>query len=261
MLKAIVFFWMLLPAWSLLSQPLATTEIKYVWARSGLNLRKTPDFKGEKIITLPYGTKVLLKEYPDVERGKNDFDEYELPVEVRVDAIKWPGQNDPEMTHQVAGSWAKANANGLEGYLFTGYLSEMEPFSGFHAADINKIPSVEEGFALLQAAMVRKYGALKNSTDYTIYANGAFEDNGGDKSASFRWVFPDMTPEDGYLLANFLFALEKKCLPPKDQEQFEFAGANHEGMEFYYDHEGSNFVLRLTFSDGVVVLTAEWGGD
>ena len=256
MLKPIVFFWLLLPAWPLLSQPLATLEIKYVWARSGLNLRKTPDFKGEKITTLPYGTKVLLKEYPDAVRGENDFGDYELPVEIWVDAIKWPGQNDPEMTHKVAGSWAKANANGLEGYLFTGYLSEMEPFSGFNAADMNKIPSVEEGFAMLKAGMFLKHGALKNSKDYIIYANGAFEHYG-----RFRWVFPNMTPEDGYLLANFFFALEKKCLAPKDQEQFTFAGATTEGMEFDYNYEGANFILRLTFSDGVVVLTSEWGGD
>lgn len=64
MLKNFIVFFLLLRPLSAFCQPLATFGDLYVWARSGLNLRKTPDFKGEKILTLRYGTQVSLIEYP-----------------------------------------------------------------------------------------------------------------------------------------------------------------------------------------------------
>jgi len=35
----------------------------YVWAKSGLKMRISPDLKGEKILTIPYGTKVVIDSY------------------------------------------------------------------------------------------------------------------------------------------------------------------------------------------------------
>lgn len=258
--KTIFFVLLLFSTANGFTQPLLTNETKYVWARSGLNLRKTPDFKGEKLTTLPYGAKVTLTEYPLVERGTNDIGEYEYPQTVTVTALKWPGQNDPEMSYKVSGSWAKVRANNQEGYLFTGYLSTMPPYFPATTPNLTKTPLVSEGFVLLKDYITQTYGVMKTDSQFVIYGNGSYESKNME-IASDRWVFPALSPEDGYLLANFCFALEKKCEGPKGEEGFEFGGASQKGINFYFDNEGANFEFRITFSEGVVVLISEWGGD
>ena len=43
------------------SQFYQPSDSLYVWAISGLNMRTTPDLKGEKIMSIPYGKKVKVE--------------------------------------------------------------------------------------------------------------------------------------------------------------------------------------------------------
>ena len=43
------------------SQKHQANDSLYIWAVSGLNMRVTPDLKGEKIMTIPYGERVKIE--------------------------------------------------------------------------------------------------------------------------------------------------------------------------------------------------------
>ncbi len=83
-----------------------TGDDLFVFAKSGLTLRKTPDKEGEKVSTLPFGSKVNLTD-DDLE-------------------------SDPYSTKEpcgleMTGHWVKVKSGQKEGYLFDGYLLSFDP--------------------------------------------------------------------------------------------------------------------------------------
>jgi hypothetical protein len=79
-------------------------ETIYVWALSGLNMRKLPDAKSEKISSLPYGTKVTVQANIGV------------IVAHEVEEFK---------DFKVKGVWLLVKYGDKEGFVFDGYMSRL----------------------------------------------------------------------------------------------------------------------------------------
>lgn len=79
-------------------------ETLYVWALNGLNMRKLPDAKSEKIATLPYGEKVTVQANIGV------------IIAHEVEEFK---------DFKVKGVWLLVKFGDKEGFVFDGYLSRL----------------------------------------------------------------------------------------------------------------------------------------
>jgi Bacterial SH3 domain len=79
-------------------------EMLYVWALSGLNMRKLPDAKSEKIAALPYGTKVTVQS------------NIGIIVAHEVEEFK---------DFKVKGVWLLVKYGNKEGFVFDGYMSRL----------------------------------------------------------------------------------------------------------------------------------------
>ena len=79
-------------------------ETLYVWALNGLNMRKLPDAKSEKIAALPYGEKVTVQA------------NIGIIVAHEVEEFK---------DFKVHGVWLLVKYGDKEGFVFDGYLSRL----------------------------------------------------------------------------------------------------------------------------------------
>lgn len=86
------------------SAPLADSNEYHVMALSGLKMRKSPDLKGAKIMTIPYNAAVTKI---------NDGKSYgTLTIKELED-------------FSISGEWVKVKYNGQEGYVFGGFLTQF----------------------------------------------------------------------------------------------------------------------------------------
>jgi hypothetical protein len=245
-MKQCPFFLLLISAlWA--TQP-TTAQRTYVWARSGLNLRKAPDFKSEKIITLPYGAPVEFLAYAQVTKGWNELaGDYETPVVLRREVLK---SHDGERTYALEGSWVKVRAKGQEGYLFDAYLSGMLPCPP--ALSPGDAETVADNWADLRAYLAQTLEVAHQTPDLRVFKDGTSELRGQ------RFLFPGCDPHDGYLLANFFFNLENCAAQgKKGSEMFQFGdfGELNAPLEFEYGIEGEGgFWLTIDFWNGIMVI-------
>jgi uncharacterized protein YgiM (DUF1202 family) len=105
---------------------LANTEYTYIAALSGMNMRASPDQKGEIILLVPYGKQVEVL-------GKTD--KY-LEIE------------------GIVGEWYKIKFNEKEGYVFSGFLLNFQPptslnSTGFENYLSNNFKSIEKNKHIL----------------------------------------------------------------------------------------------------------------
>lgn len=80
------------------------TKPYYIWAKSGLSLRKTPDKNAEKLTIIPYSSKVTFISFTSESYTVTEFDGF-----------------------QYTTNWAKVSYNNNIGYAFAGYLSTIKP--------------------------------------------------------------------------------------------------------------------------------------
>ena len=228
----------------------------YVWARSGLNLRKKPDFKAEKISTIPYGTAVQLIEYGEIGKLYNEMEgEFEGPLERSLETLRLG-----EEVFYVGGYWVKVKVNEQIGYLFDAYLSNMKPFVPGNNFKFQDVPRVPEGMKDLQEYARQSWGLLKQDSTCAVYGNGA---SFSDSPEYSRFILPDMTDKNIYLLANFFFTIEKRCADKKDAQKFEYTGEGIPNLNFQYidgktsDDEDQFIYLDFLELDGVWIIKKE----
>ncbi|MBV6439490.1 MAG: SH3 domain-containing protein [Haliscomenobacteraceae bacterium CHB4] len=173
----------------------------YVWAVSGLTLRKEASLKSAKLATIPYGTLVVAQNYP-----------YDDKVEVEaVPAHSSDGQKSPAV--MLEGSFVKVIFQGDTGYVFDGYLSRLPVLKPVKAS--NDWPDFEDfdvwakrnfRLAAEQKSGVAEYGSYHTAKQ--VYANGFSRDNWVEKSGQSRFILPDVSLEEAFLLFNYLHQYE-----------------------------------------------------
>ncbi len=232
---------------------------RYVWAKSGLTLRKAPRFDAEKITVLPYGTAVEVIDYPDftieyseycgmIYRNKN-------VKEQRLATIKG-GNTDPFYFESY---WVKVQVGKQKGFLFNGYLSEMPPFKSPGKLEsggdwFGKIRSIrhyaEEAWGKVGIDSSKYIAKSSNEKRKIIlFGNGAayydYNDYGSHNVYNDylnnnvpNWIIPNISFQDAYLLSNYFLDIEN---PRSDGFRWE-----DNAMEFYGSGEMYH-VIRLKY--------------
>lgn len=138
------------------SQDIEYNHIMYVISEDGLNIRKTPDFNAEKILTLRKGSEVQIQEIPNLAK------------------ITLP--------NGYYGNWLKINYGRIQGFVFDAYLSKLKPIDFLvidekgcwqndilrdWASNIGKIDSIEyESYGEGEGTYRMNYLNLKNGHKY-----------------------------------------------------------------------------------------------
>ncbi len=103
-MKYIFYFLLLSQITQAQKSRFSENETLYVWAMNGLNMRKLPDAKSEKIAALPYGEKVIVQA------------NIGIIVAHEVEEFK---------DFKVKGVWLLVKYGDKEGFVFDGYLSRL----------------------------------------------------------------------------------------------------------------------------------------
>ena len=183
----------------------------FVWAKSGLVLRATDDFKSEKIATLPFGTAVKTHSY---KYRDEDISEIEVVV---VQPYNFNGKKYPG--YKIPGQWVKVTAQGKTGYVFDGYLSKYPPpptkLEPGERGEWHEYLSKVFGIAGISK---KEAGEDKNSPghDLVFYKNGASYQRryAGESASAITYILPQLSLEEGFLLANYFEDLEKNSNRP-----------------------------------------------
>lgn len=252
MRKSFLFALAFLSASMLSAQP-------YVWASFGLVLCKTPDFKGEKIAMLPYGTPVEILGYADTVKGHSELsgEDFEEPARVSIKVM----DISPNVTpYPMWGAWVKAKALGMEGFVFDGFLSDMPPNTSVIEKK-GELPSVPEGMKALYGYYSKKCGVLRETEQEIIFGDGTYLELTQNKFEDTKWIFPHLNEHDGYLLFDYFLNFEKKSLA-KNDEWFKFSSFDEVQKSLGFFYQGySNMVLSIKFYEGMTIVVSQWGGE
>jgi hypothetical protein len=177
---------------------------KYVWAESGLVLRKEGRKDAVKLSVIPYGTKVKLT-------GKWG-DRIDLEVFPSL-SYSWGGEELVSEPYIMTGNYVEVKYDGQQGFVFSGYLSYYPTDGPAEAkpdwnAWLNKVGGKID--TLLYNCMLPECG---RSESRFLYENGITqtdrETEGGGTSV---FTFPIGDINDGFLLGcrffGFSYAIE-----------------------------------------------------
>lgn len=227
----------------------------YVWAKSGLKMRIEPSLKGDKILTIPYGTKVKIDSYKE-----------ELP-EVKVRVVKAQKIDGMEYkSFYLKGHWCRVNYLGTEGYIFDGYLSklptfDLEPYLNNSEVKHSVTQSFEdyanEHFGLLQKLDFEKQPQLISPVSLRkIYGNGMIIEEGVSRSGwKQRIILPGMSFEEGFLLFSTKYNFEEYAAN-NGEEIYPVYSITKKSTHFV-EIEGFAQTIQIREVDGVVVISME----
>jgi len=171
----------------------------YVWAASGLVLRKAPSLDGAKLKSIPYGVLLVALNYSG-----------EKVTEVEaVPAYSSRGEKYPPL--KLRGDFALVAFEGDTGYVFNGYLSKLPPLLLFPNSQPNRPPVFEslEAWGKRNFGIAAKIerGKMVYGFPYsckTIFRNGIIVDTWTEKDSEGRTILPDISFEEAFLMFNYL---------------------------------------------------------
>ena len=227
----------------------------YVWAKSGLKMRVSPDLKGDKILTIPYGTKVKIDSYQE-----------ELPA-VKIRVVK--AQKIEGMEYKsfyLKGHWCRVSYLDTIGYIFDGYLSKMPTFElAPYLKETEVKQMVQESFedyadkhfGLLQRLDFEKNPTLVYPVSLRkIYGNGMIIEEGASRSGwKQRIILPGMSFEEGFLLFSTKFNFEEYATT-EGEEIYPIYSVTKKSTDFV-EIEGFAQTIQIRAVDGVVVISME----
>jgi len=155
----------------------------FVYATSGLNIRKTSDPNSEIISNIPYGEKIL----PDwTEQSEN--------IELRIKTSRYINNKKTPEFH-LSGRMVKIEYKGVVGFVFSGLLSSFQAFphdKGFGDFLLSKFDTCK----------TFKYNNYYYS-DQKMYNNGinSFTQGNGGGCQETTYIIPGISLQEGFLIA------------------------------------------------------------
>lgn len=222
----------------------------YVWAVSGLSMRATPNLKGERIMTIPYGEKIRV----DQER--------ELGLTIKMIP------SDKKLNYDgfdLKGNWRKVYFKDTLGYVFDGYLSRLPTIKiSFYENHLKQQRFKSEENIMSWAE--RHYGLLNtlvenDSTNLTferryIYGNGiVIRMISWEKAGGSIITIPSTTVKEILLLYNITNDLERGA-KLKD-EGFWMASQSKTDPNQIDIYEGacSNTIRQIQGTDTIIIFS------
>lgn len=224
----------------------------YVWAASGLVLRKTPSLDGARLKSIPYGTQLLALNYSGDKRT-----EVEAVPGFAAKGVKYPAV-------RLRGDFARVAFGGDTGYVFNGYLSKLPSLLRFPAAQPDR-PPVSESF---EAWGKRNFGVIARiergkmeyGTPYslkTVFGNGIITDTWTEKDAEGRTILPDISMEEAFLIFNYMeqYEWEIRHIPQEETEDpWSFNRASDQ--EWGFSEGGSEYKILYLQEEKLAVITS-----
>lgn len=213
----------------------------FVWAKDGLSLRTEPSSKSSKKRALAYGTPGVV-----VESGKYDS--------VTVITAATDKEGHRTSAFRIHGRWVRVHAEQDTGYVFSGYLSEMEPYKRKNGEHASISAWLEQTAGKLST---REY----QNGNTIAYTNHVVESkHNGEGGGYTRYYFPrDKSFHDGFLLLNYFYDLHiskeevAECVwfnLTQGPDLLEIVSSGLRG--------GLNSMVKILFLDGFLII--EWGG-
>lgn len=167
----------------------------YVWAKSGLVLRDSEGFEGEKITVIPYGTKIQSGGFLTYNQA---FEVEAIPERV-FDNVTVPAW-------KMKGDFVRVSYDGTKGYAYSGYLSYYNP-AYFELDTIDYAQwLVAKPIDTLFSYDLEQDAEFGESS--ILYENGISFYSYWDKSGGGGTItVPNATLAHGYLIAEKLFDL------------------------------------------------------
>lgn len=173
----------------------------YVWAQSGLNLREAPCTDSRILATIPYGAQICIDSLIDME---------DIEVEIIKSLTINPDWNietpfegkTPNAT--IKGKMVKVTYKGLAGFVFSGYLADLEPI--YKRKNDFRLEEIFEA----RYGVLAKFDKGNDSTDYEnteiVYKNGyVFKRMSHVSWYTNTYLLMDKTLREGLLIfENFL---------------------------------------------------------
>lgn len=101
-----------------------TGDTLFIIAHTGLNVRSDPGLVGKVLSAIPYGHKLIVKE------EKLPFPWFNTDSVQIFESYSWyKAGNAATAPYWIKGKWVKVAYNGMEGYVFDGFLSKSKPLS------------------------------------------------------------------------------------------------------------------------------------
>ena len=152
----------------------------FVLAKSGLNLRSTPNAKSDVISTLPYGSKITVLE----------------DTSYRRDAITEFESSEGKLTFQ--GNWIKVSHAQQSGYIFDGYLSHLPP--RIENESFRKY--AQRVFGISKVLRDESTNDGRYQLYIAAYMNGTLveEENNSTAGGSSYYVLPNVSLQEAYLI-------------------------------------------------------------
>jgi hypothetical protein len=229
----------------------------YVWALSGLTLRKQPAPDADKIAVLSYGALAIPLNYTNVS----------LSTELIKPGHNPEGKKTPAYT--LKGRWVEVKTDQGQGFIFDGYLSVLPPFKA-NATYKNNGKSTTTPWENKYQYLERVFGApvwAKNTQGESqhnsqyVYAGGIYheylESSVGLSSWKGTYIFPQVhSLEEGYLLCNLIFDLSNRNPSPSAKEYDVYKLVEIAPGSLLFSSDGAD--VRINCSSGIVVIS--WVG-
>lgn len=224
----------------------------YIWAVSGLTLRKEASLKAAKLATIPYGTLVVAQNYS----GDN---------KVEVEAV--PGFTHTQGTFPpvtLKGSFAKVIFQGDTGYVFDGYLSRL-PALKYSNHKQEKKPFFEE-FGVWAKRNFRLVAEQKNGTwehgtpssARWVYGNGFTTTCWAEKGSEIRMILPDVSLEEAFLIFNYTENYEWEVRHPSDNPlDYSWSFAKINDVEWVFGNGLCGYKILYLPYERMAVITSE----
>ncbi len=180
----------------------------YVWAFSGLSLRKSPTLDAPKLATISYGTSII---------ALNEKVDYDYTTVEAVPSFQGAEGRCPSIS--ISGRFVMAVFKSDTGYLFDGYLSKFPAFRYSTDKGMDSKPHFEDvgewakrNFGLVSTFIEAYDGAGSHSK--SIYRNGIIQEGWTSKSGKQRIILPNLSFEEAFLIINFMSSFEWEIRHP-----------------------------------------------
>lgn len=209
----------------------------FVWAISGLNVRKIASPKSQVYYTLDYGKSVEII----------DDNIKKVPFELNT-----PKKDTVKGNFKLKGHWVKVKLNDLEGYVFDAYLSKMPPFK----KNDNNLFEYRNDYLerVFGKPLHKSYEVIEHNfkfqyDDY-FYKNGIkHQDIYGDGCFDHSLLIPDISLEEAYLILKIMFY---------DIDKSEYGGTGEMNLieaskdGFFFNEVNATQVRGFNIKNGVV---------
>ncbi|MEL7248695.1 MAG: SH3 domain-containing protein [Bacteroidota bacterium] len=224
------------------------TSIAYNWARSGLNIRDSPERRAKVMGAIPFGETVEILE------------ETTRELSIELSDVFSQKFSEGGSSYYVEGSWVKVKFGKIVGYAFDGYLAAFPPMQFIEAKDGNAYPEGFESYLRMLSVPIDSSITAEPNSDYRHrnirFANGAtYEKRGNVGWYEEVFMLPEASLKVGFLFFQLGFESmdfigvddsEKVYIMKQNSRALIFSGAL--GMEYEIYQFGSTLIIRISDS-------------